>query len=78
MRRSSTMELQNVAIDSPEHLFDKVLFESEYACIPPEASCIAASVNSTTVGPGLDSDFGASAGMGLLKVNQSAVLLYET
>ncbi|XP_067107190.1 protein huluwa [Osmerus mordax] len=65
MRRSSTMELQNVAIDSPEHFFDKVMFECEYASIPPEASCIAASVNCSTVGPGLDSDFGASAGVSL-------------
>lgn len=63
MRRCSTMELQNEQNNPGEHLFDKVLFECEYASsMPPETSCIVASGNSSTVGPGLDSDFGASAG----------------
>ena len=63
MRRCSTMELQYVLNNTEEHKFDMVEFECEYASsIPPETSCFVASDNSSTMGPGLDSDFGASAG----------------
>lgn len=41
-----------------EHHFDKMDLECEYAHVPPETTCL----NTSTVGPGLDSDFGASAG----------------
>lgn len=38
-------------------------FEYEYESgMPPNDLCLIASANSSTVGPGLDSDFGASAG----------------
>ncbi|KAK6316256.1 hypothetical protein J4Q44_G00137800 [Coregonus suidteri] len=61
MRRCSTMELLN---NIGEHQFDMV--ECEYASnIPPEISCFVVSDNSSTMGPGLDSDFGASAGVSL-------------
>lgn len=40
------------------HVFDKVDMECEYASPPSEASC----QNTSAVGSGLDSDFGASAG----------------
>ncbi|CAB1332392.1 unnamed protein product [Coregonus sp. 'balchen'] len=66
MRRCSTMELQDVLNNTGEHQFDMVEFECEYASsIPRETSCFVASDNSSTVGPGLDSDFGASAGVSL-------------
>uniref|UniRef100_A0A8C7KKF4 Uncharacterized protein n=1 Tax=Oncorhynchus kisutch TaxID=8019 RepID=A0A8C7KKF4_ONCKI len=67
MRRCSTMELQYVLNNTEEHKFDMVEFECEYASsIPPETSCcFVASDNSSTMGPGLDSDFGASAGVSL-------------
>eukprot|EP00063_Salmo_salar_P008688 XP_013983523.1 PREDICTED: uncharacterized protein LOC106562930 [Salmo salar] len=68
MRRCSTMELQYVLNNTGEHKFDMVEFECEYASsIPPETSCFVASDNSSTMGPGLDSDFGASAGV-LLRI----------
>ncbi|KAJ7988303.1 hypothetical protein DPEC_G00322170 [Dallia pectoralis] len=63
MRRSSTMELLSVLNNSGDHRFDVVEFECEHASsIALETSCFA---NSSTVGPGLDSDFGASAGVSL-------------
>ncbi|XP_023840167.1 protein huluwa [Salvelinus sp. IW2-2015] len=63
MRRCSTMELLN---NIGEHQFDMVDFECEYSSnIPPEMSCFVVSDNSSTMGPGLDSDFGASAGVSL-------------
>ncbi|XP_074546814.1 protein huluwa isoform X2 [Halichoeres trimaculatus] len=43
------------------HVFDKVEMECEYINPPSEASCL----NTSAVGPGLDSDFGASAGVSL-------------
>uniref|UniRef100_A0A674D083 Huluwa n=1 Tax=Salmo trutta TaxID=8032 RepID=A0A674D083_SALTR len=60
MRRCSTMELLN----NIEHQFGMV--ECEYSSnIPPEMLCFVVSDNSSTMGPGLDSDFGASAGVSL-------------
>ncbi|XP_048874639.1 protein huluwa [Brienomyrus brachyistius] len=57
MRRSSTMELIDTVGTG---------FEYEYASsMPPDNLCLVASANSSTVGPGLDSDFGASAGISL-------------
>lgn len=56
MRRSSTVELELVSLD-------KVHMEGELvSSIPQETSCFVASTNSSAAGPGLDSDFGASAG----------------
>lgn len=56
MRRRSTVELELVSLD-------KVHMEGELiSSIPQEASCFVASTNSSAAGPGLDSDFGASAG----------------
>eukprot|EP00063_Salmo_salar_P021434 XP_013996269.1 PREDICTED: uncharacterized protein LOC106569438 [Salmo salar] len=61
MRRCSTMELLN---NIGEHQFGMV--ECEYSSnIPPEMLCFVVSDNSSTMGPGLDSDFGASAGVSL-------------
>lgn len=40
------------------HMFDKADMECEYTSPPSEAS----GLNTSAVGPGLDSDFGASAG----------------
>lgn len=55
-RRCSTVELELVSLD-------KVHIEGELvSSIPQETSCFIASANSSTAGPGLDSDFGASAG----------------
>uniref|UniRef100_W5MHT1 Huluwa n=1 Tax=Lepisosteus oculatus TaxID=7918 RepID=W5MHT1_LEPOC len=51
IRRSSTMELQNE--------------RQAASSIPPEESELVISGNSSTLGPGLDSDFGASAGISL-------------
>ncbi|KAM3842463.1 protein huluwa [Diretmus argenteus] len=56
--RSSSLELLT-GVHVAEHLFDKV--NLEYVSGPPETSCL----NTSTVGPGLDSDFGASAGVSL-------------
>lgn len=60
IRRLSAYEIQTdgnpgVAV----HLFDKDDVECEYVRPPSEAS----GLNTSAVGPGLDSDFGASAGM---------------
>ncbi|XP_039614271.1 protein huluwa [Polypterus senegalus] len=64
MRRSSTMSLQNerhIVIMSP---VDSIRFE--YASsIPHEETQFINSGNASTLGPGLDSDFGASAGISL-------------
>ncbi|XP_053195469.1 protein huluwa [Scomber japonicus] len=43
------------------HVFDKIDMECEYTNPPSEVSCL----NTSAVGPGLDSDFGASAGVSL-------------
>lgn len=40
------------------HVFNKAGLEPGYSNPPSEASCL----NTSAVGPGLDSDFGASAG----------------
>nr|XP_046146217.1 protein huluwa [Oncorhynchus gorbuscha] len=62
MRRCSTMELMN----NIEHQFDMFDFECDYTSnMPPEMSCFVVSDNYSTMGPGLDSDFGASAGVSL-------------
>ncbi|XP_052392178.1 protein huluwa isoform X2 [Carassius gibelio] len=59
MRRSSTMELENAPLD-------KIHVEYESASIiPPEISCYVASSSPSARGSGLDSDFGASAGVSL-------------
>lgn len=60
LRRSSTYEmLTDVNPDVAALVFDKVVMECESTNPPPsEASCL----NTSAVGPGLDSDFGASAG----------------
>lgn len=59
VRRSSSYDMltyvnQGVA----EHPFDKVDMECEYTDWPSDTSCL----NTSAKGPGLDSDFGASAG----------------
>lgn len=59
IRQLSTYDMQTdgnpgVAV----HLFDKADVECEYIRPPSEAS----GLNTSAVGPGLDSDFGASAG----------------
>ncbi|XP_066501972.1 protein huluwa [Hoplias malabaricus] len=59
MRRSSTMELELISLDKV-HLEGEVI-----SSIPQEASCFVASTSSSVAGPGLDSDFGASAGVSL-------------
>ncbi|XP_029300624.1 protein huluwa isoform X2 [Cottoperca gobio] len=59
LRRSSTYEmLSDVNPGLALLVFDKVDMECEFSSPPSEASCL----NSSAVGPGLDSDFGASAG----------------
>lgn len=59
IRRSSTYEmLADVNPGVAVHVFDKVDLECEYSNPPSETSCL----NASAVGPGLDSDFGASAG----------------
>ncbi|XP_026989089.1 protein huluwa isoform X1 [Tachysurus fulvidraco] len=59
MRRSSTVELELVSLD-------KVHLEGELiSSIPQETSCFIASTSTSAAGPGLDSDFGASAGVSL-------------
>ncbi|XP_073680155.1 protein huluwa [Garra rufa] len=59
MRRSSTMELESAPLD-------KIHVECESASvIPPENSCYVASSSPSAEGSGLDSDFGASAGVSL-------------
>ncbi|XP_070781370.1 protein huluwa [Enoplosus armatus] len=60
--RSSTYELlTDVNPAVAVHVFDKVDMECEYTNPPSETSCL----NTSAVGPGLDSDFGASAGVSL-------------
>ncbi|KAK9954994.1 hypothetical protein ABG768_014902 [Culter alburnus] len=59
MRRSSTMDLEGASLD-------KIHVECESASIlPPENSCFVASSSPSARGSGLDSDFGASAGVSL-------------
>uniref|UniRef100_A0A9J7WWQ7 Huluwa n=1 Tax=Cyprinus carpio carpio TaxID=630221 RepID=A0A9J7WWQ7_CYPCA len=59
MRRSSTMELERAPLD-------KIHVECESASIiQPENSCYVASSSPSARGSGLDSDFGASAGVSL-------------
>ena len=50
--------LTDVNPDVAALVFDKVVMECESTNPPSEASCL----NTSAVGPGLDSDFGASAG----------------
>ncbi|KAM7368825.1 hypothetical protein PAMP_013132 [Pampus punctatissimus] len=60
--RSSTYEmLTDVNPGVAVHVFDKIDMECEYTNPPSEVSCL----NTSAVGPGLDSDFGASAGVSL-------------
>ncbi|XP_054469086.1 protein huluwa [Anoplopoma fimbria] len=62
LRRSSTYEmLTDVNPGVAVLVFDKVDMECEFTDQPSEASCL----NTSAVGPGLDSDFGASAGVSL-------------
>ncbi|XP_048023340.1 protein huluwa isoform X2 [Megalobrama amblycephala] len=59
MRRSSTMDLEGASLD-------KIHVECEStSIIPPENSCFVASSSPSARGSGLDSDFGASAGVSL-------------
>ncbi|KAK3524585.1 hypothetical protein QTP70_029897 [Hemibagrus guttatus] len=59
IRRSSTVELELISLD-------KVHLEGELvSSIPQETSCFLASTSTSAAGPGLDSDFGASAGVSL-------------
>ncbi|XP_042365529.1 protein huluwa [Plectropomus leopardus] len=68
LHRSSAYEiLTDVNPGVAVHAFDKVDTECEYANPPSEASCL----NTTAVGPGLDSDFGASAGVSLRILSDS-------
>ncbi|XP_035040120.2 protein huluwa isoform X1 [Hippoglossus stenolepis] len=60
--RSSAYEmLTDVNPAAAVYVFDKVDMECEYNSRPSETSCL----NTSAVGPGLDSDFGASAGVSL-------------
>uniref|UniRef100_A0A8D3A7U2 Huluwa n=1 Tax=Scophthalmus maximus TaxID=52904 RepID=A0A8D3A7U2_SCOMX len=62
MYRSSTYGmLTDVNPAAAARVFDKVEMECEYSNLPSETSC----PNTSAVGPGLDSDFGASAGVSL-------------
>ncbi|XP_044030028.1 protein huluwa isoform X2 [Siniperca chuatsi] len=62
IHRSSTYDmLTDVNPGVAVHVFDKVDLECEYTNPPSETSCL----NTSAVGPGLDSDFGASAGVSL-------------
>ncbi|MED6235328.1 hypothetical protein ATANTOWER_023424 [Ataeniobius toweri] len=62
IRRSSTLErLTEVNAVTPVHPYDKLVMECEHINPTSEAS----SLNVSAVGPGLDSDFGASAGVSL-------------
>ncbi|KAF3701899.1 hypothetical protein EXN66_Car017587 [Channa argus] len=60
IHRSSTYEMLTDP-DVAVHVFDKVDQLCEYTNAPSEMSCL----NTSAVGPGLDSDFGASAGVSL-------------
>ncbi|KAM4719998.1 protein huluwa [Anableps anableps] len=62
IRRSSTYEnLTEVNAAAPVHPYDKLIMECEHINSASETS----SLNTSAVGPGLDSDFGASAGVSL-------------
>ncbi|XP_038590421.1 protein huluwa isoform X1 [Micropterus salmoides] len=62
IHRSSSYEmLTGVNPGVAAHVFDKVHMDCEYTSPPSETSCL----NTSAVGPGLDSDFGASAGVSL-------------
>ncbi|XP_030599097.1 protein huluwa [Archocentrus centrarchus] len=62
IRRSSTYDmLADVNPGITRRGFDKADMEFEYTNLPSETSCL----NMSAVGPGLDSDFGASAGVSL-------------
>ncbi|KAM4634071.1 protein huluwa [Polymixia lowei] len=65
VRRSSRPPfelLTDVNHAAAHDVFDKIELECEYvSCNLPETSCL----NASTAGPGLDSDFGASAGVSL-------------
>ncbi|CAJ1070160.1 protein huluwa isoform X1 [Xyrichtys novacula] len=62
IRRCSAYDmLTDVSPDVAVHVFDKVAMECEYTNPPSVTSC----PNTSAVGPGLDSDFGASAGVSL-------------
>lgn len=59
IRRSSTYgKLTEVNAAAPVHPYDKLFMECEHTSPTSETS----SLNASAVGPGLDSDFGASAG----------------
>lgn len=59
IRRSSTYEkLTEANAAEPMHPYDKMIMECEHINPTSEIS----SLNTSAVGPGLDSDFGASAG----------------
>lgn len=60
IRRSSTREKLS---ESAVHPFDKVMAECEFTDPMTDMSCL----NTTAVGPGLDSDFGASAGISVME-----------
>ncbi|KAM6902142.1 protein huluwa isoform 2-T2 [Xenentodon cancila] len=62
LRRSSTYEmLTEVNSGAAVHPFDKAVMDCEYVHPASDASC----PNTSAGGPGLDSDFGASAGVSL-------------
>ncbi|CAL8318272.1 unnamed protein product [Lota lota] len=68
IRNSSTLEsLANINDDlgPPLHLFDKVELECEYPLHNNSARMRSSCLSTSMVGPGLDSDFGASAGVSL-------------
>uniref|UniRef100_A0AAY4E473 Uncharacterized protein n=1 Tax=Denticeps clupeoides TaxID=299321 RepID=A0AAY4E473_9TELE len=64
LRRSSTLERLRSHFEMVSA--DRLHVECEVASsIPPEMTCLVASASSFVEGPGLDSDFGASAGVSL-------------
>lgn len=70
-------------MDLESHNLDKIRVECETASsIPPENSCYVPSSSPSAGGPGLDSDFGASAGpfdVIRVKINVSTVVdFYRT
>ncbi|XP_068609212.1 protein huluwa [Brachionichthys hirsutus] len=66
VRRGSKYETTEEIPAVPVYIFDKVAMETEYISPSLEASHLNAShLNASAVGPGLDSDFGASAGVSL-------------
>ncbi|KAL4617508.1 hypothetical protein GN956_G21209 [Arapaima gigas] len=63
LRRSSTMELKDELVHMGANSSLDLQFHCGYtSSIPPENSCFVTSPSLSTVGPGFDSDFGASAG----------------